>query len=70
VAVHPPTIPRSDGFAAHRFAARPEARTSWAIEQCKLAAKASRRLGVTEHATFSGALAWPYLYPCRSGRLA
>jgi sugar phosphate isomerase/epimerase len=28
-----------------------------------LAAKASRNLGLTEHATFSGALAWPYVYP-------
>src|SRR5207237_706304 len=34
-----------------------------AVGQVKLAARASRRLGVTEHATFSGALAWPYLYP-------
>jgi sugar phosphate isomerase/epimerase len=28
-----------------------------------LAARASQRLGLTAHATFSGALAWPYLYP-------
>ena len=27
------------------------------------AAKASQNLGLTEHATFSGALAWPYFYP-------
>jgi sugar phosphate isomerase/epimerase len=27
------------------------------------AARASRRLGLTAHATFSGALAWPYVYP-------
>ena len=27
------------------------------------AAKASRRLGLSAHATFSGALAWPYFYP-------
>ncbi len=27
------------------------------------AARASARLGLTAHATFSGALAWPYLYP-------
>src|SRR6266516_547295 len=39
------------------------ARAAWAVEQVKLAARASRRLGVTEHATFSGALAWPYFYP-------
>ena len=28
-----------------------------------LAAKASRNLGLTAHATFSGALAWPFIYP-------
>src|SRR5881227_921331 len=32
-------------------------------DEVKGAARASRRLGVTEHATFSGALAWPYVYP-------
>ena len=31
--------------------------------QVTLAAKASQRLGLKAHATFSGALAWPYLYP-------
>jgi sugar phosphate isomerase/epimerase len=29
----------------------------------KHAAKASQRLGLKSHASFSGALAWPYLYP-------
>jgi sugar phosphate isomerase/epimerase len=29
----------------------------------KLAAKASQRLGLDTHVSFSGALAWPYLYP-------
>jgi sugar phosphate isomerase/epimerase len=29
----------------------------------RLAARASRNLGLTAHATFSGALAWPYVYP-------
>jgi len=28
-----------------------------------LAARASQRLGLSAHATFSGALAWPFLYP-------
>src|SRR6185369_13718059 len=39
------------------------ARQAWAVEQVTLAAKASQRLGLTAHATFSGALAWPYFYP-------
>src|ERR1044072_8664872 len=38
-------------------------RAAWAVEQLKFAARASRRFGITEHATFSGCLAWPYFYP-------
>src|SRR2546421_3791290 len=63
VAVHPAYDTAFDGFAAQEVRGKPQARTAWAVEQLKLAARASRRLGVTEHATFSGALAWPYLYP-------
>src|SRR5881227_108944 len=63
VAVHPAYDTAFDGFAAPGVRGKPEARAAWAVEQVKLAARASRRLGVTEHATFSGALAWPYLYP-------
>jgi sugar phosphate isomerase/epimerase len=40
----------------------PVQRQKWAVEQMKLAATASANLGLTAHATFSGALAWPYLY--------
>jgi sugar phosphate isomerase/epimerase len=42
---------------------KPEARQAWAVDQLMLAARASRNLGLTAHATFSGALAWPFLYP-------
>ena len=63
VAVHPAYNMAFDGFAAPEVRGNPQARTAWAVEQVKLAARASRRLGVTEHATFSGALAWPYVYP-------
>src|SRR5438093_10839995 len=63
VAVHPAYDTAFDGFAAPQVRGKPEARTAWAVEQVKLAARASLRLGVTEHATFSGALAWPYFYP-------
>src|SRR5206468_2748833 len=41
----------------------PGARKDWAVDQLKLAAQASRNLGLDRHATFSGALAWPYVYP-------
>jgi len=41
----------------------PSARQEWAADQLMKAARASRNLGLTAHATFSGALAWPFLYP-------
>src|SRR2546427_5601064 len=63
VAVHPAYDTAFDGFAAPQVRGKPQARAAWAVEQLKLAARASRRLGISEHATFSGALAWPYLYP-------
>jgi sugar phosphate isomerase/epimerase len=40
-----------------------KSRQEWAVQQLKWAALASRKLGLTAHATFSGALAWPYFYP-------
>ena len=63
VAVHPAYDELFDGFAAPHVRGNPQARQQWAVEQVKAAAKASRRLGLTTHASFSGALAWPYLYP-------
>lgn len=63
VAVHPAYDPLFDGFAAPQVRGDRAARSAWAAEQLKLAAKASQRLGLRAHATFSGALAWPYLYP-------
>jgi sugar phosphate isomerase/epimerase len=63
VAVHPAYDGPMDAFAPPALRGRPAARTEWAVQQLKLAAKASRRLGLKAHATFSGALAWPYLYP-------
>ena len=63
VAVHPAYDEMFDGFAAPAVRGNPEKRRNWAVEQVKLAARASRRLGITEHATFSGSLLWPYMYP-------
>jgi sugar phosphate isomerase/epimerase len=63
VAVHPAYDIPFDGFAAVSVRGNPAARTEWAKDQLKLAAKASQNLGLTAHATFSGALAWPYMYP-------
>ncbi|TCD24312.1 sugar phosphate isomerase/epimerase [Pseudomonas sp. IC_126] len=63
VAVHPAFDGLFDDFAPAGLRGKPKARTEWAIDQLHLAAKASRRLGLTAHATFSGALLWPYMYP-------
>ena len=63
VAVHPAYDIAFDGFAPSSVHGNPPGRQAWAVEQLRLAAKASRNLGLTAHVTFSGALAWPYLYP-------
>jgi sugar phosphate isomerase/epimerase len=63
VASHPAFDTLLDGFAPAEFAGEPKARAAWAAEQLKYAAKASRNLSLTAHATFSGALAWPFFYP-------
>ncbi|AXE99176.1 sugar phosphate isomerase/epimerase family protein [Paraburkholderia hospita] len=63
VAVHPAYDVLFDGFAAPHVRGNPAARTEWAVQQMKWAAKASQRLGLNTHVSFSGALAWPYLYP-------
>lgn len=63
VAVHPAYDLMFDGFAPEELRGNPAARTEWAVEQVKNAAKASRNLGLTSHATFSGALLWHTMYP-------
>lgn len=63
VAVHPAYDTAFDGFAAPAVRGNPKARAEWAADQVKKALTASRNLGIDAHATFSGALAWPYVYP-------
>ncbi|MGE7773846.1 sugar phosphate isomerase/epimerase family protein [Chitinophaga sp. NPDC101104] len=65
VAVHPAYNELFDGFAPPelRGSANVKARTEWAVQQLKYAAKASRNLGLNAHATFSGALLWQTVYP-------
>jgi sugar phosphate isomerase/epimerase len=63
VAVHPAYDIAFDAFAPPALHGNPTARQAWAVDQFMKAARASRRLGLSAHATFSGALAWPYLYP-------
>ena len=51
------------GFAPPEIAGDMKARQAWAVKQLEWAARASYNLGLTAHATFSGALAWPFFYP-------
>ncbi|SFP59982.1 sugar phosphate isomerase/epimerase family protein [Parafilimonas terrae] len=63
VAVHPAYDVLFDGFAPEQYHNNPKARTEWAVQQLKWAAKASQNLGLNAHATFSGALLWQTVYP-------
>lgn len=63
VAVHPAYDAAFDGFAAPAVRGNPKARQEWAVDQVKKALTASRNLGLSAHVTFSGALAWPFVYP-------
>jgi sugar phosphate isomerase/epimerase len=63
VAVHPAFDEAFDAFAPTDLHGRPQDRQAWAVDQMMLAAKASSRLGLRAHVSFTGALAWPYVYP-------
>ena len=63
VAVNPAYDALFDGFAPENVRNNPKARTEWAVQQLKYAAKASKNLGLNAHATFSGALLWHTVYP-------
>ena len=61
VASHPAYDTMLEGFAPEGL--NGQERQTWAVQQLHWAAKASWRMGLTAHATFSGALAWPFFYP-------
>ena len=63
VAVHPAYDEAFDGFAAPEVRGNPAARQEWAVDQVKKALSASKTMGIGAHATFSGALVWPFVYP-------
>jgi sugar phosphate isomerase/epimerase len=63
VAAHPAYDEAFDGFAAPEVRGNPKARQEWAVNQMLMAARASKRLGLNASVTFSGALAWPFMYP-------
>jgi len=63
LAVHPAYDEAFDVFAPEALRGKPAERQRWAVQQLLLAAKASKRLGLSASISFSGALAWPFLYP-------
>jgi sugar phosphate isomerase/epimerase len=63
VAVHPAYAPQFAAFAPPALRDRPAAWQEWATQQLRYAAKASQRLKLKAHATFSGALLWHTVYP-------
>ncbi len=63
VAVHPAYAPQFAAFAPPALRERPAAWQEWATQQLRYAAKASQRLKLKAHATFSGALLWHTVYP-------
>ncbi|WP_157019886.1 sugar phosphate isomerase/epimerase family protein [Mesorhizobium xinjiangense] len=63
VAVHPAYDAQFDGFAPESVHNNPKARQAWAVDQAKKCAIASRNMGLDVAVGFTGALAFPYLYP-------
>lgn len=63
VAVHPAYGMAFDGFADPSVHGNPKARQEWAVDQVMQALSASKNMGLTALASFSGALAWPFVYP-------
>lgn len=63
VAVNPAYDEAFDAFAPDKVKGNPKARQKWAVEQVMLAAKASQNLGLDASVSFTGALAWPFVYP-------
>ena len=63
IAVNPVYDDLFDGFAPEQYRKDPKARQEWAVQQVKYAAKASQNLGLNASVTFSGAFAWPFMYP-------
>lgn len=63
VAVHPAYDVPFDGFAPAAVRGNPAERQRWAVDQLRKAAVASRNLGLDVSVSFTGSLAFPYLYP-------
>ncbi|BCQ47752.1 hypothetical protein ERHA55_52790 (plasmid) [Erwinia rhapontici] len=68
MAVHPAYDTLCDGFAPPALRGEPSARQAWAKTQLLATLKAASRLGLEDVGTFSGSLAWPYIFPFPSAR--
>lgn len=63
VAVNPAYDTAFDAFAPEAVRGNPASRQAWAVDQVTKTARASRRMGLDHTVSFTGALAFPYLYP-------
>lgn len=63
IAVHPAYDAQFDGFAPPAAQGNPDRRRAWAESQLRLAAGASRNLGLAGSVSFTGSLAFPFIYP-------
>ncbi|QEW19932.1 Inosose dehydratase [Marinibacterium anthonyi] len=63
VAVNPAYDLAFDAFAPASVHGNPTARQAWAVDQVTKTAIASRRLGLSASVSFTGSLAFPFLYP-------
>lgn len=63
VAVNPAYDLAFDAFAPAQVRGNPAARQAWAVDQVTKAAKVSRKMGLDTTVSFTGSLAFPYLYP-------
>ena len=63
VAVNPAYDDAFDAFAPPHLHGNPQGRQAWAVDQVVMAARASRHLGLGASVSFTGALAWPFVYP-------
>lgn len=63
VASHPVYDDLFDNFTIPEMRKNPKVRMQWAIQQLKYTAQASRRLGLQTSISFSGSLAWPFMFP-------
>ena len=63
IAVNPAYDKAFDGFAPETVHNNPAARQAWAVDQLKKTAVVSRKLGLDASVSFTGSLAFPFLYP-------